>query len=65
VGPVAHIGRVRNACKILVGNHEGKRPVGRPRRSWKNSVKMEVKEIGWEVMDCIHLAHVRISGGLL
>jgi hypothetical protein len=31
-GHVARMGKKRNACKILVGKPEGKRPLGRPRR---------------------------------
>jgi hypothetical protein len=31
-GLVAHMGDVRNAYNVLVGNPEGKRPLGRPRR---------------------------------
>jgi hypothetical protein len=30
---------MRNAYKILVGKAEGKRPLGRPRYKWENSVK--------------------------
>jgi hypothetical protein len=31
-GHVARMGEKRNAYRILVGNPEGKRPLGRPRR---------------------------------
>jgi hypothetical protein len=31
-GHVAHMGEENNACRILVGKPEGKRPLGRPRR---------------------------------
>jgi predicted RNA-binding protein YlqC (UPF0109 family) len=27
-------GKNRNACRILVGKPEGKKPLGRPRRRW-------------------------------
>jgi hypothetical protein len=30
------MGELRNAHKILVGNPEGKRPLGRPRHRWKH-----------------------------
>jgi hypothetical protein len=30
-GRVARMGEKRNECRILVGNTEGKRPLGRPR----------------------------------
>jgi hypothetical protein len=32
MGHVVHMGKMRNAYKILVGKPEGKRPLGRPRR---------------------------------
>jgi hypothetical protein len=32
--------------KVLVGKAEGKRPLGKPRRRWEDSVKMVLKEIG-------------------
>jgi hypothetical protein len=37
-GHVARMGRKRNACRILVGKPERKRPLGRPRRRWVDSV---------------------------
>jgi hypothetical protein len=34
-------GEKRNACRLLMGKAEGKSPLGRPRRRWKNgSVKV-------------------------
>jgi hypothetical protein len=36
----------RNAYRILVGKPEGKKPLGRPRRRWVNSIKIDVTEIG-------------------
>jgi hypothetical protein len=50
---------MRNAYKILVGKSEGKRPLGRPRRRWKDNIRMDIKEIGWEGVDWIHLAKDR------
>jgi hypothetical protein len=44
-------GAKRNAYRILVGNPEGKGPLGRPRRRWENNIKMDIKEIGWDGMD--------------
>jgi hypothetical protein len=34
-GSVTSMGEMRNPYKILVGNPEGKRPLGRLRRSWE------------------------------
>jgi hypothetical protein len=35
------MGVMRNAYTILVGKPEGKRPLGRPRRRWKDNIKMD------------------------
>jgi hypothetical protein len=44
---------------ILVGKPEGKRPLGRPRRRWVDTIEMDLREIGWDGMDWIHLAQDR------
>jgi hypothetical protein len=49
----------RNAYRILVGKPEGKRPQGRAKRRCVNNIKMDIKEIGWDGMDWIDLAHNR------
>jgi hypothetical protein len=39
-------------CKEdIVGNPEGKRPLGRPRRRWVDNIEMDLGEIGWVGMD--------------
>jgi hypothetical protein len=45
-------GAKRNPYKILVGKPEGKRPLGRPRRICVDSIKMDLREIGWDGLDC-------------
>jgi hypothetical protein len=45
-GHVARIGEKLNACRILVGKAEGKRPLGRTRRRWVYNIKMDLREIG-------------------
>jgi hypothetical protein len=42
---VARIGTKGNIYRILVGNTEGKRPLGRPRRRWKYNIEMNLGEI--------------------
>jgi hypothetical protein len=51
-GHVARIGRRGGAYRLLVRKPEGKRPLGRPRRSWVNNIKMYVgaRERGWCVL---------------
>jgi hypothetical protein len=48
-----------NMYRIFVGKPEGKRPLGRPRRSWEDGIKMDLREIGWEGVEWIHLAQDR------
>jgi hypothetical protein len=52
-------GEKRNAHRILVGNPEGKRPLGRPRRRWVDNIKMDLREIGRDDIDWIDLAQDR------
>jgi hypothetical protein len=52
-------GEKRNAYRILVGKPEGKRPLGRPRCRWVDTIKMNLREIGWGGMDWIDLAQNR------
>jgi hypothetical protein len=52
-------GEKRNAYRILVGNPEGKRPLGRPRHRWVDNIKMDLREIRWDGMDWNDLAQDR------
>jgi hypothetical protein len=45
-GDVARMGEKSNACRLLVGKAEGKRPLGRPRRRWVNNIRMDLGEVG-------------------
>jgi hypothetical protein len=58
-GHVARIGDKKDARRILVGNPEGKRPLGRPRHKCVDNIKMDLREIGWGGMDWIVLAQDR------
>jgi hypothetical protein len=42
-GRVARMEEKRNAYRILVGNPEEKRPLGRLRRRWVNNIKMDLR----------------------
>jgi hypothetical protein len=53
------MGKKRNVYRLLVGKPEGKRPLGRPRRSCINNIKMDLLEIGSNVVDWIGLAQDR------
>ena len=49
----------KNACKILVGKPDGKKPPRRPRRRWVDNIKMDARDIKWDGMDWIDLAEDR------
>jgi hypothetical protein len=52
-------GAKRNAYRSLMGKPERKKPLGRPRCRWVDNVKMDLREIEWDSMDWIVLAHDR------
>jgi hypothetical protein len=51
----------RNVYRLLVGKPEGKRPLGRPKRRWIDNIKMDLLEIGLNVVDWSGLAQDRYS----
>jgi hypothetical protein len=55
----------RNAYRILVGKLEGRRPLGRSRRRWVGNIKIDLREVGWDGVDCVDLAQDRDQWRLL
>jgi hypothetical protein len=53
------MGKMRNAYKILVRKPEGMRSLRRPRHRWEDNIRMDLREMVWEVMDWMHLAEAR------
>jgi hypothetical protein len=51
------MGERRGVYSVLVGNPEGKRPLGRLRCKWEDIIKMDLQEVGCGGMDRIELAH--------
>jgi hypothetical protein len=49
----------RIACRVLVGKPEGKRPLRRPRRTWVDNIKTDLRKIGWDGMHWIDLVQDR------
>ena len=45
--------------RVLVGKHEGKRPLGMPRRRWEDNIKMDLREVVCDPRDWIALAEER------
>ena len=58
-GHVARMGEDRVAHRVLVGKPEGKRPLGRPIRRWKDNIKMDLQEVGRGRGDWMELAQDR------
>jgi hypothetical protein len=56
---VVRVGEIRSAYKILIGKPERKGLLGRPRRRWEDNIRMDLREIGWEIVDWMHLAQDR------
>jgi hypothetical protein len=59
-GHAARIGRKEERrIQDFVGKPEEKRPLGRPRRRWKDNIYMNLQEVGCGGMDWIELAQDR------
>jgi hypothetical protein len=61
-GDVALMGEGRDVYRVLVGRPEGKIPLGRPRRSWEDNIKLNLRETG---IDRFSWLSIGSSGGLL
>jgi hypothetical protein len=61
----ARMGEKTNACMIFVTKAEGQRPLGRPRRRWVDNIKMDLRDIGWDILDELIWLRIGTSGGLL
>jgi len=52
-------GERRDIYRVLVGKPEGKKPLGRPRHRWKDTIKMDLQEVEFGCMEWIDLAQDR------
>jgi hypothetical protein len=57
-GQVAHMGKRRMPIGLWL-EREGKRVLGRPRHKWEDNIKLDLENIGWDVMGWIALAQDR------
>jgi hypothetical protein len=60
-GHVARMAERRGVYRVLVGRHEGKRPLARRRRRWEDNIKMNLREIGIDGANWIQLAQDRVQ----
>jgi hypothetical protein len=54
------MGEGRDVYRVLVGRPEGERPLERPRRRWKDNIKMDLREIVIDGANWIRLAQDRV-----
>jgi hypothetical protein len=59
------MGKGRGAYRILMGRPEGRRPLGRPRRRWKDNNKINLQEVGWGLWTGLIWLRIGTGGGLL
>jgi hypothetical protein len=45
-GHVAHMGN-----RVLVGRHDGRRSIERPKHRWEDNIKIDLRDVGWGGMD--------------
>ena len=62
VGHVAHVTDNTVADGVMVGRSNWKWPLGRPRRSWKDNINMNLQEVGCRSTYWIVLARVLQNG---
>ena len=55
----ARMGESRDVYRVLVGKPEGKRPLGRARHRWEDTIKTDLEEVGCGGMDWFDLAQDR------
>jgi len=58
-GHVARMGEGRGVYRVLVGKPEVRRPLGRPRHRWENTIRMDLREVGFGCVDWMKLAQDR------
>jgi hypothetical protein len=59
------MGDERKGYRALVGQLEGKRTVGRPRRRWEDGIRIDLREIVWGMWIGFDWLRTGTGGGLL
>jgi hypothetical protein len=58
---IAHMWKRR----VLMGQPEGRRPHERPNHRWKDDIKMDLREVGWEAWTGSIWLKIGTGGGLV
>ena len=53
----------RGAYRVLVGKPMGKRPLGRPWRTWVDNIRVDLQEVSCGYVDWIGWPKSRTGGG--
>jgi hypothetical protein len=53
------MGELRNVYIFFVRKPDGKRPLGRLRCRWEDNIRMDLREVGWESVDWMHVVQDR------
>jgi len=59
MGHVERMGERRGVYRVLVEKSEGKKPLGRTKRRWKDNIKLGLQEVGCGGMHWLDLAQER------
>jgi hypothetical protein len=59
------MGRDERCIHGLVGKPGGKRPLGRPRRGWKDYIKLDLQEVDWGAWTGLIWLRIGTGGGHL
>jgi hypothetical protein len=59
------MGQKRKAYRLLEGEPDGRRTLGRPRRRWMDNIKRDLGEIGWGTFTGLVWLRIGTSGKLL
>jgi len=59
------MGEERGVYRVLVGNPEGRRPLGRPKRGWVDNIKTDLQEVGVGMWTGLGWPRIERDGGRL
>jgi hypothetical protein len=61
-GTCSLVGEGRVVYRVLVGKPDGKRPLGRPKHSWEDNIKMDLQEVGCKIWTGLSWLRIETGG---